>query len=473
MIPAVGFLTALFIALVAGPIGRRLWFDELFTFYIARAPSLARLFDGIAHVDLNPPLIYLLVRLFHSLFGTSELVTRLPAAIGFYLGSLGVLVFLQRRIGVLWGTAAVLLFWSTPYFRLATQARPYGLLFGFFALSLVSYDRRSVKGLAAGNIGMMLSHVFAPLSMAPFGAAELVRTIKTRRIDWPVWAALVLPLLISLAYIPVTRNFQKFWFPDAFQASGDQMLHYYVRLMFLYMYPAGIVGIGLALLAIPFTKFVRRSLPGGLPAVLWSLALLVTPVALNLVLMHSGGAFWERYCMTSALAFYILLVIGLGWVTGFRTSSGLAACLAFAAVTVATPFPPDSQLPEPGAVEAIPGDLPIVSASGLSFMEMDRYLKSSVLSRVYYLVDRPSAIAYAHATIFENLPTAAQDFPLRAHVEPYYSFLKAHRHFLVIDRPDYMEDWLLRKLCDDGASIRLRSTLPGPEREFLLYEVNF
>ncbi len=473
MIPAVGFLTALFIALVAGPLGRRLWFDELFTFYIAQAPSLARLFDGIAHVDLNPPLIYLLVRLFHRLAGTSELITRLPAAIGFYLGSIGVLVFLRRRIGVLWGTAAVLLFWTTPYFRLATQARPYGLLFGFFAFSLVSYDRRSVKGLAIGNAGMMLSHVFAPLSIAAFGAAELFRTMKTRRIDWRVWGSLILPLLISLAYIPATRNFQKFYFPAAFQASGDQILHYYVRLLFLYMYPAGFLGIGLALVALPFTKFVRRGLPGGGAAILWSVALLVTPVALNLVLMRSGGAFWERYCMTSALAFYLLVTIGLGWVTGFRKSSGLAACFAFAAVALATPFPPDSQLPEPKALEALPGDLPIVSASGLSFLEMDHYLGSSLLSRVYYLVDRPSAIAYAHATIFENLPTVAQDFPVRAHVEDYHSFAAAHRRFLVIDRPDYMEDWLLRKLCDDGASIRLRSTLPGPEREFLLYEVSF
>jgi 4-amino-4-deoxy-L-arabinose transferase-like glycosyltransferase len=80
------FLTVLYVFLVARLIGRRLWFDELFTYYIAQSPTLARLFDAIAHTDLNPPLIYLLVRLFHSLFGASEIVTRLPAALAFYLG---------------------------------------------------------------------------------------------------------------------------------------------------------------------------------------------------------------------------------------------------------------------------------------------------------------------------------------------------------------------------------------------------
>jgi len=37
---------------------RQLWHDELFTYYIAQAPSLSRLWEEL-HLDLNPPMLYL------------------------------------------------------------------------------------------------------------------------------------------------------------------------------------------------------------------------------------------------------------------------------------------------------------------------------------------------------------------------------------------------------------------------------
>src|ERR1051325_1232310 len=78
----VGILACVYASLVFTPIGRRMWFDELFTYYIAQAPSISQLLDGIAHVDLNPPLSYILVRFCHKLFGASEVATRLPSTVG-------------------------------------------------------------------------------------------------------------------------------------------------------------------------------------------------------------------------------------------------------------------------------------------------------------------------------------------------------------------------------------------------------
>ena len=475
------FLTILYVILVAPLIARRLWFDELFTYYIARATTLPRLFDALAHTDLNPPLVYLLVRFFHGLFGTSELVTRLPVAVAFYLGSALAFVFLKRRVGVWWSAAAILLFWSTSYFRYATVARPYGLLIGFFGLTLISYDssgrtRRRVwagAGLAVGCVGMMLSHVFAPVSILPFCAAEMIRTIRQRRIDMAIWASLLAPVTIGLAYIPATRNFEHIYFPDIYQASGMQTLHFFTRLGLIYVLPWLPIAIGVACFAAPYSAKKPRNVPASGPAIAWMLALLAAPALLNILLIRTGGAFWERYCITSALAFYMMVGIALAWLTGFRRSSGLAAVLIFSIGAYLNGYASDSQTPKPAAMGSIRGDLPLVAASGLTFLELDsRYETGRTTVSLLLLLDRTAAMEeYTHSTIFENMSLLTQYFPIRSHVSSYDAFVSAHPHFLVLARADYLEPWVLQKLCDAGSRIRLVQSLSGQDRDFQLYDV--
>ena len=116
-------------------------------------------------------------------------------------------------------------------------------------------------------------------------------------------------------------------------------------------------------------------------------------------------------------------------------------------------------------------ELPFVTASGLTFLEMDHREDSRFVKRLYYLTDTPSAIRYAHATIFEGLPILARYFPVRATVIPYQSFLATHDRFLVFATPDYPEDWLLDKLRDDGAAIRQICQIHTDYRDQMLYEV--
>ena len=66
---------------------------------------------------------------------------------------------------------------------------------------------------------MLLSWAFgAPLWVMSFWAAELVRDWKQRRVDWPLWAALVLPMAVCLTYIPLVGNVGQGVFPPG--ASG-------------------------------------------------------------------------------------------------------------------------------------------------------------------------------------------------------------------------------------------------------------
>src|SRR5579859_6089196 len=95
-------LAAIYVVLIAPSVHRHLWYDELHTVYIAQATSVRQFIDEIRLLDLNPPLTYVLVRASMSVLGPTELGARLPAIIGYFLGSMGMFIFIARRVGALW-----------------------------------------------------------------------------------------------------------------------------------------------------------------------------------------------------------------------------------------------------------------------------------------------------------------------------------------------------------------------------------
>ena len=170
--------------------------------------------------------------------------------LGFFAGSAGLFWFLSRRAGVFWAAAGVGLFWYSPFFMYATEARPYGLLLGFLGLTLVSWDaavkgsRRgwALAGVAVGATAMMLTHVYAILWILPFCAAELVRLARTRRADWSLWAAQVLPMTAVLTYIPLIRNAAGGVFPTDYQGSAEKAYLFYLSIFVSVYLPLIIAG---------------------------------------------------------------------------------------------------------------------------------------------------------------------------------------------------------------------------------------
>jgi hypothetical protein len=116
-------------------------------------------------------------------------------------------------------------------------------------------------------------------------------------------------------------------------------------------------------------------------------------------------------------------------------------------------------------------DLPFVDASGLTFLEMDHRADDSFARRIYYLTDQQAAMQYAHATLFEGLSFLKHEFPIRANVVPYEQFIQQHRTFLVYGTVDYPEDWLLRKLMADGATVQYLGKFRDSYKDEDLYQV--
>jgi hypothetical protein len=86
-------------------------------------------------------------------------------------------------------------------------------------------------------------------------------------------------------------------------------------------------------------------------------------------------------------------------------------------------------------VRGIQSDLPLIAASGLTFLEMDHYAGSNTTSRLYYLTDREFAINIAHATIFEGFANLKRYFPIRANVSLIESSRQSTRIFSFLARP--------------------------------------
>ena len=214
-------LAALYVAGVLVANRRFVWFDELFTFDIARAQSLSQMWTLIRRFDFQLPTGYLLSRVSMRLFGASKFGLRFPSVLEFYVASMALFFYVRRKIGIGYAAGAVFILWMSEAFPYAVEARPYALLLMFFSILLLFWDIAATSedrvvalwGVAIANLGMFSAHVFAPLSLFPFLVAEAVRFRSTRKLDFALWSALLLPIVAMAFYIPLFRGYSTIYLP--------------------------------------------------------------------------------------------------------------------------------------------------------------------------------------------------------------------------------------------------------------------
>ncbi len=479
--------TLLYLALTLLLAGRRLWHDELYTFYIGTAPTLSRLWQDMA-LDLHPPLEYLAVRMSVAVFGTSALAVRLPSVLAFLAGSLCLWRFVARRLSPWYGLLALAVLWASPAFYYATEARPYAWVICFTGLMLVFWRRAidaqrttgSVWLLAGAVTGMMLSHMLALFYVMPFCLAELIRTYKRRAIDGWIWAALLVPCAIPFLYLQVVQRFGAYTFPPVFRASVPKIAETYYGSLKVEALPL-LIALLLALLLATWRSGERRSAGFRGPAD-FEMALmggfLAIPAIVNLALMPFHGAYFDRYSLPVEFCYALGAVFFLAYQTSAsRPAAMVAASVLLLFVSVFNLRPSLRQSVWGHGAGAgdnlvrVRPDLPLVAASGLTFLEMDHYEDAATVGRLYYLTDRNLALRYAGATIFETMPMLKRDFPIRGQVVSFEQFTAQHKSFLVLGTPDYPEDWLLRSLVDGRGAVQYLGNFSGPYKDTELFEV--
>jgi hypothetical protein len=200
--------------------------DEFFVLQTDSVSSLRELIYIQRHypISLDPLVFHALAHACTKLFGPTALALRLPSIVGFLL--MQVCVFFATR--VIAGPRAALVAMTFPAltatFFYAPEARPYGLLLGFYALAFLAWQtatRRSgnrngsLITLAVAIALALNSHYFGILILIPICIAEFVRTVLRRRLDLPMIAA----ILAGMAGIVFALPFQK--------AAGEFRKHYY------------------------------------------------------------------------------------------------------------------------------------------------------------------------------------------------------------------------------------------------------
>jgi Dolichyl-phosphate-mannose-protein mannosyltransferase len=335
-------------------VSRPLDHDELYTFYIAQAPTLRQLLDLTRTVDLHPPLSYLLIRMCFAIFGVSVWSCRLPSVLAF-LSTISIVFWLVKHIlSPIYGVIAVLLLWSAPFAYQADEARPYSLLLCFTTIMLAGwyraieagdcgilpYDRRSaLLTLALGGFGLLLSHVLGVLPYAAFLAAESARSFIRRKVDWRLWTVLAAPAISGLTYLPLIHSHSIILFTDEYRATPMRMIGFYSWSIRYLPIPLTLIallaGFGPALIRSNRANVDKAGRPP--KSVSWPLGFLLTcftliPLGIGMIFAHTGAAFFDRYGIVVLIPIALLPALLLAGRTQRNPAAAALAALGLGAV---------------------------------------------------------------------------------------------------------------------------------------------
>ncbi len=468
----------IYVLFIAAAMHRRVWYDELFTLDIARASTPSRVMELIRKWDLNPPLSYFLNRWSMDVFGQGKFGLRLPSIVEFYTASLFLFVFAQKRIGNAFALLAIAIIWQGPIFYYAVEARPYALLAMCFSILIFCWDRAtsanrpvwSLVGTFFAALGMLLTHVFAPLTLAAIFVGEGVRFARRRKADFALWTALLLPCLAMLLYLPLFHTYKRVFFPYHDQAALWQIPHYFIH---------GVWNTKPILYATVFAFIVSRGnresrrAPFPPEQLAAAFVLFCLPILLNLILMPGHGAFWPRYCITTS----VTLCLAYAFLGAYRTDVGqrggyvaAGVVLLFGLVPVVSALRSHARHDARPALATVRPDLPLVIEDGITFFEMNHFEDGSLLKRVHFLEDPPADIKYSNSSLCDAFEQLDPEFHVRGHVDDYASFLSQHPQFLMLTEGKGVF-WLVSKLHDDGEEIEKISVVDVPYWESEVYLV--
>ncbi len=198
---------------------RLMWNDEFLSFYTDGVATFKQVVLVQLHhpISLDPPTYHLLSHLCMDIFGRNAIALRLPALAGFLLFQVSLFFFVRSLAGDRAAIVAASVPVLTASFRYSVEGRPYGLLLGLYALSLLCWQiatiddgapRSRLLPLAGLTLSIALaitSHYFGVLILIPVSLGELARTLIRKRLDFGVLTALALGFASIILILPFKR----------------------------------------------------------------------------------------------------------------------------------------------------------------------------------------------------------------------------------------------------------------------------
>ena len=180
---------------------RLMWNDEFLSLWTDNAPSIGQVIQiqRTCPISLDPLFYHALAHADIRLFGSGALAIRLPSLLGYLLMQLCLFLFVRRVASERAAVFAMAFPALTTSLYYSVEGRPYGLMLGLFALTMVSWQsatrRETGRALALIPLAVSLAltlntHYYGILLLVPLSIAEIFRTARRRRLDLPVVASI-------------------------------------------------------------------------------------------------------------------------------------------------------------------------------------------------------------------------------------------------------------------------------------------
>jgi hypothetical protein len=450
---------------------RPFWFDEIITLAAAQQPNLSATLKAARMIDAIPPFTHLIIHLVTRLFGTGEVVSRIPAMLGFWVFCLCLFGFVIRRVGMFFALTTLFLPFATDSYGYSFETRCYGILLGWGGLALFCWQSAAAGkkrtpaliGLSVALAGATLSHYYAVFILLPLAGGELLRTLRRRRIDWSIWMAYAVGLIPLALSIPAIRAVMKANTHPWARAHIRDYLDYYEG-QFQHAIPFAVIAV--VLLAGYFILAeLKREPPDAarnrMPdyELFAAILLLAIPVAaITAALLIPPHFFTERYAMLAIAGFAVLTPAiaarlaagraGIGAVLVIAATVPFIGELSQAARGFKNPFDEEPMLRQ--ALESSP----VVVSDGILFLQAWYYAPEAARQRLAYVADIASAVRYRGSeTINLNLLSIARVLPVP--VIEYRNFAAPGKQFLIYS--DGRSSWLIPKLLAEGGAVSVVS----------------
>ena len=319
--------------------GESVWHDEAVTSRVARL-NLVEFIKWIIDVnDNNPPLYYMLMHFWVSLFGDSEFSLRLPSAI---LGTGSILMIyavgnqiFNRTAGLI---ASLILALSVFNIEYSQEARAYSLMafltllsFYFFLKTLSAPKTHYVTAYIAASVLLLYSHFYAVFILAAQNIFCLTRYFLKRDVfNIGILKWIGLQAIIGFLFIPGLLLWYKntfaiqrgFWLPEpTFSDLAIYSYHFAGRdyiLCFVWVALAALSFIGFKnednseyCSNIKYIKHSQTIISNAYAMYLLLLWLFV-PILIPFIVSHlSTPILHTRYIISSSLALYLLVAKGV------------------------------------------------------------------------------------------------------------------------------------------------------------------
>jgi 4-amino-4-deoxy-L-arabinose transferase-like glycosyltransferase len=408
---------------------RPLWFDELFTTFIANQPTYSGVLACVKQVSDGQPVLYhWLVKASVGLLHSNPLGVRIPSMVGYALFCLSLYVFVSRLTSKLYGLVAMLFPCATGCWYYASEGRPYGLVLagtGIAAVSWQSIATDRFRKLALAGLGLSLLFAFSMsyfgiLLFVPFAIAESIRSLNRRKLDLSAWIAISAPVSILAFYLPIMHQTQQrsgIGVPASARPAWFGSLSEFAQ---TFVGPVLVPVICLSCLYAAYVYFApsRLSRPrySGEPKHLLAYVAITVPIVC--VLPFAGIAFgkfathqfFPRYIVSTMFGISAIAVLVLWLAFEYSRTAGLISLLLFGVVFGhrivfdlkeagdSRANPPETAIRRSIPAQVQSDDLPIAVADGFHFFSFRYYGDSVLRRRIYYLSSEEFAYRYLVST---------------------------------------------------------------------------